>query len=137
MLSMSMFEWKPEYSVGHAEIDSQHKRLFALAGDLYDAMSSGKGKEVLSKTLSELVAYTKLHFATEERLMRAHHYPEYAGHKANHDALTKQVVEYQNDFETGRVGITVGLLQFLKDWLRHHIGETDRKIAIFLKSRAA
>ena len=137
MLSMSMFEWKPEYSVGYAEIDTQHKRLFVLAGDLYEAMAAGKGKGVLSKTLAELVSYTKLHFATEERLMRAHHYPDYAHHKANHDALTARVVEYQKDFETGRVAITVGLLQFLKDWLRHHIGETDRKIAAFLKSKAA
>jgi len=137
MLSMSMFEWKPEYSVGHAEIDSQHKRLFALANDLYNAMTSGKGKGVLSKTLADLVSYTKLHFATEERLMLAHHYPEYAQHKANHDALTTKVVEFQKEFATGRVAITVSLLQFLKDWLQHHIGETDRKIAVFLKSKAA
>jgi hemerythrin len=28
-------------------------------------------------------------------------------------------------------------LQFLKDWLSHHIGETDRKVAVYLKSKAA
>ncbi len=31
--------------------------------------------------------------------------------------------------------MTVELLQFLKDWLRTHIGETDRKVATFLKKR--
>ncbi|HTR37690.1 MAG TPA: bacteriohemerythrin [Bryobacteraceae bacterium] len=132
-----MFDWKPEYSVGHAEIDSQHKRLFVLAGDLHTAMISGKGKNILSKTLAELISYTKLHFATEERLMKAHNYPDYAQHKANHDSLTAKVVEFQRDFETGHVAVTVGLLQFLQDWLRHHIRETDRKIALFLKSKAA
>jgi len=137
MLSMSMFEWKQEYSVGHPEIDSQHKKLFELANNLFNAMNSGKGKEVLSRTLADLVSYTRMHFATEERLMRTHHYPEYEKHKADHDTLTAKVVEFQHDFETGRAAITVGLLQFLKDWLRHHIGETDRKIAHFLKSKAA
>lgn len=137
LMNMSMFEWTTEYSLGHQEIDAQHQKLFALASELHTAMTQGKGKDALSKTLQNLVAYTKTHFANEERLMRANDYPEYAEHKAAHDALTAQVVEFQRDFESGRVGMTVQLLQFLKDWLRHHIGETDRHIAEFLKSKAA
>lgn len=134
---MSMFEWKAEYSLGHGAIDGQHQRLFALANDLHTAMTQGKGKGALSETLDKLVSYTQTHFAHEERLMLAHHYPEYAQHKAAHDALTARVVEFQRDFAAGRVGMTVELLQFLRDWLRTHIGETDRKVALFLKSKAA
>ena len=135
--NMSMFEWKQDYSLGHADIDGQHKRLFELASDLHSAMTQGKGKDTLSKTLANLVSYTKMHFATEERLMQTHHYPEYAEHKAAHDALTARVLEFQKEFDAGRVGMTVQLLQFLKDWLQHHIAETDRKVASFLKSKAA
>ena len=134
---MSMFDWKEEYSLGHAEIDSQHQRLFELASDLHAAVAMGQGKAMMSKTLSHLVAYTRMHFATEERLMQAHQYPEYTRHKADHGTLTARVLDLQKDFETGRGALTIGLLQFLKDWLTHHIGETDRKIAIFLSSRAA
>jgi hemerythrin len=134
---MSMFEWKAEYAVGHPEIDSQHKRLFQLAAELHTAMSGGKGKDVLSGTLATLIAYTKHHFASEERLMQAHHYPEYAKHKVLHDQLTARVVAFQKDFAAGRTALSVDLLQFLKDWLAHHIGETDRKITVFLRERAA
>jgi hemerythrin len=134
---MSMFAWKNDYSIGHREIDAQHQRLFELANDLHSAMTLGKGKAAMSATLGNLIEYTKIHFASEERLMQANHYPEYAEHKAAHDALTAQVAELQNDFEAGRGGLTVGLLQFLKDWLQHHIGGTDRKIADFLNSKAA
>ncbi len=134
---MSLFEWRPEYSLGHDGIDAQHQRLFALANDLHTAMTQGKGKGALSETLEKLVAYTKTHFANEERLMLAHHYPEYAAHKAAHDALTARVLEFQKNFESGRAAMTVELLQFLKDWLRTHIGETDHKVAAFLKSKAA
>jgi hemerythrin len=137
MKCMSMFSWKQEYSVGYPEIDNQHKKLFELADELHRAMTSGKSKDVLGKTLSNLIAYTKEHFAAEERLMQAHHYPDYAKHKAAHDALTARVVDFQKDFETNRTALTVGLLEFLKDWLSHHIGETDRKIASYLKARAA
>lgn len=132
-----MFEWKSDYSLGHGDIDRQHQRLFALASDLHTAMTQGKGKDALSATLARLIDYTKTHFATEERLMQAHHYPEYPHHKAAHDALTARVLEFQKEFEAGRVGMTVELLQFLKDWLQKHIGETDRKVAAFLKVKAA
>ena len=134
---MSMFQWKPEYSLGHTEIDSQHKRLFELANELHSAMAVGQGKAHMSKTLASLIDYTRMHFATEERLMQAHLYPDYLKHKADHDALTAQVVSLQKEFETGHGSLTVGLLQFLKDWLLHHIGETDRKVAAYLKSKAA
>jgi len=32
---IDMFEWKPEYSVQIPEIDAQHQKLFALAGELH------------------------------------------------------------------------------------------------------
>ncbi len=134
---MSLFQWKDEYSVGHLEIDSQHKRLFQFAEELHSAMASGKGKDVLSKTLANLISYTKVHFATEERLMQQYHYPEYAQHKQSHDQLTSQVVQFQKEFEASRSSMTVQIMQFLKDWLVHHIGQTDKKIAAFLKQKAA
>jgi hypothetical protein len=46
--------------------------------------------------------------------MQTHHYPDYVRHKANHDALTSRVVEFQKEFEVGRVGLTIGLLQFFE-----------------------
>jgi hemerythrin len=132
MKFMSMFQWKQEYSVGYPEIDTQHKKLFELADQLHSAMTSGKGNDVLRKTLSDLIAYTKGHFAAEERLMQMHRYPDYPKHKADHDTLTARVVSFQKEFEANRTALTVDLLHFLKDWLSHHIGETDRKIAAYL-----
>jgi len=134
---MSIFAWKPEYTLGHAEIDHQHKKLFQLAEELHGAMVAGKGKEVLAPTLSNLIAYTQEHFASEERLMQAGKYPDYARHKADHDALSARVLGFQKEFEANRTALTIGLLHFLKDWLAHHIGETDRKVAQYFKSKAA
>jgi len=134
---MSLFEWKDQYSVGYLPIDIQHKRLFQLADELHAAMLAGKGKDVQSRTLHELIVYTKQHFGTEEGLMQKAGYPDYPRHKAEHDKLTKQVVDFQKNFESGAASLTITLLQFLKDWLSHHIGETDQKIAAFLREKAA
>lgn len=134
---MSLFKWNDSYSVGHTDIDNQHKRLFELADLLHNAMSSGKGKEVLSKTLTDLVGYTKYHFSSEEKLMQKCQYPEYNQHKQAHDELTAKVIEFQKAFETSRAVLTIDLMQFLRDWLQHHIGETDKKVASYLKQKAA
>jgi hemerythrin len=134
---MGLFAWKEDYAVSHVEIDSQHRQLFRLADDLHQAMLDGKARDQLAGVLARLVEYTKGHFATEERLMLANGYPEYPSHKAEHDSLTRKVVDFHQDLEAGRAAISVQLLQFLKDWLAHHIAATDRKVAGFLRAKRA
>jgi len=130
-----MFEWKPVYSVKIASIDGQHQNLFRMAEELYAAMNAGHGKTVLSKTLDRLVQYTHVHFAHEERLMTAHHYPGLDAHIVEHRALTQKVEIFQAEFERGKALITVQLLSFLKDWLQHHIAESDQRYVPFLKEK--
>ena len=131
-----MFEWKPQYSVNIASIDGQHQNLFRMAEELFASRSAGQGKAVLSKTLDRLVQYTQVHFAHEERLMQAHRYPDLDAHIAEHRALTQKVVAFQSEFETGKALVTVQLLNFLKDWLQHHIAQSDQKYVPFLKKEA-
>ena len=131
-----MFEWSNSYSVGINSIDAQHQNLFALGRELHTAMSNGQGKASLAKILDRLVRYTTVHFAHEERLMRLADYPDLAAHAAAHAALTQKVLQFQKDFEAGRVTMTVQLLQFLKGWLSHHIQGSDQKYAPHVKSVA-
>jgi len=131
-----MFEWNPQYSVNIGSIDGQHQNLFRIAEELYAAMSTGRGKTALSRILDRLVQYTATHFAHEERLMRLHGYPDLAAHQAQHQALTKQVLSFQADFEAGQVAMTVQVLHFLKDWLLQHIARSDQKYAPYLIEKA-
>ena len=60
---MALFTWDTKYSVGLADIDEQHQRLFRLINDLHDAVQHGHGREMMTRVLQELVAYFKTHFA--------------------------------------------------------------------------
>ena len=131
-----MFEWKPEYSVGIQSIDAQHQNLFAIGRELYAAMSAGQGKAAVERILDRMVQYTIVHFAHEERLMKQHNYPDSAAHKAEHDALTAQVVAFQQEFHAGRVTMAVKVLQFLKEWLETHIKGSDHAYAPYVKGEA-
>lgn len=131
-----MFDWSNDYSVGIGSIDAQHQNLFSIGRELYAAMNAGQGKSVLAKILGRLVQYTAVHFAHEERLMRLHNYRDFAAHKAEHDALTKQVLQFQADFQNSRATMSVQLLHFLRDWLQKHINGSDKQYAPALKEKA-
>jgi hemerythrin len=132
---MALLTWGDKYSVGVREFDKQHQRLVEMINALHDAMSVGKGKDVLGTILEELIQYTANHFAAEERFMHSYRFQGYAAHKAEHEKLTTKVLDFQKDFAAGKIGVTVILMGFLRDWLTHHILESDKKYAVCLQTQ--
>jgi hemerythrin len=131
-----MFEWNDNLRTGISSIDAQHKMLFAIGAELHAAMSAGQSREKMHRILTRLLDYTGTHFAHEERLMQLHRYPDYSAHRAEHDALTRQVTQLYDEFHHGQISVSVRLLKFLENWLKHHIGESDKRYAPFLAASA-
>lgn len=129
---MAFIEWNQSLVVGHPKIDSDHQRLVALVCRLYDAMQAGKGNAVCGEILGDLIAYTRTHFAMEEGLMAAAGYPKLAEHKAQHAKLVHDVMDFKARLDGGSAAITITLFKFLKEWLVHHIGASDRALAAAL-----
>jgi hemerythrin len=132
---MAFIDWSSQLSVNIRSIDEQHKKLVGMVNDLFEAMKTGKGKDVLGKVLDGMVKYVGTHFQTEENLMRTHGYPEYAEHKKEHDDLTKKVLELQNQYQSGMVTLSLTTGNFLKDWLTRHIMGTDKKYSAYLNAK--
>lgn len=132
---MALMEWSPAFSVKVKKYDDQHKKLVDLINQLHDAMKAGQGTAVLGTVLQSLISYTSSHFADEEKLMQAHAYPDYARHKAAHEALVKKVLDLQQKFQTGNAMVTMNVLSFLKEWLVTHIQGEDKKYGIFFNGK--
>ncbi len=132
---MALMEWSDNLSVNVKQIDEEHKKLVGMLNDLHDAMKQGKGSDVSGKVLSGLVQYVATHFSNEEKLMKENAYPEYLRHKKEHDDLTKQALDLQQQFQTGKPVLTIELMKFLKDWLSNHILGTDKKYSPYLNSK--
>lgn len=128
---MPLMTWNNTLSVGVIEMDLQHKRLIDMLNQLFDAMSTGQGAEVLKPVLGGLVQYTVTHFANEERYMKQFNYPDFARHKEEHDALTQKANELKNRLDKGQSMLSVETLTFLKTWLNTHIQGTDKKYSEF------
>lgn len=134
---MSFMVWDDGLATGIREVDDQHRRLLELVNHLNDAVAEGRGDDILGETLSELIDYTIYHFSTEERLMSAAAYPEYVSHQACHDSLTKKVLETRRRMRSGEKALSREVLEFLRDWLLHHIKGSDQKVGRYLLEKGS
>src|SRR3989338_318479 len=132
---MAFYEWSDQLSVEVGKMDEQHKVLVSLINELHEAMKAGMGKETTGKTLKRLLEYTKTHFAAEETLMRQHSYPGLDEQKAEHAKLIQKVLDFDRDYNAGKITLTMEVMAFLKQWLNDHIGNTDKKYGPYLNSK--
>jgi hemerythrin len=124
---MPVIQWSKELSVDVLEVDRQHQRLIQMINDLNDAMKQRKGAEVLGKTISGLLDYTKTHFAFEEKYFDQFGYVDAPSHKKMHVEFTKRVGDVKEKFEKGQLGVSLEVMDFLSDWLKKHIMGIDKK----------
>ena len=100
-----------------------------------DAMKQGKGKDLPGRIISDLCIHAGSHFQTEEKHFDRHKYPETQSHKVKRAEFVKRIADFKNDYESGKVAMTVDLMNFLKDWLKNHIQGTDKKYSSFFNEK--
>ncbi|MGE5503284.1 MAG: bacteriohemerythrin [Actinomycetota bacterium] len=127
---MKIITWTDDLSVGVGRIDDDHRRWIELFNALFAACFAGVGADVVRGTLAELVDYTKGHFAREEGYLAEVGYPGLEAHRQLHQALVVRVdaIMAELDGNPGRE-VSAEVLDFLQDWLIHHIKEQDLRYA--------
>lgn len=127
-------EWSEKFETNISEIDTQHKRLFFLLGELeklYDGNVGSlttKVKEI-KEAISNLEQYTLSHFLIEERVMEDNDYPDLENHIKLHDKFTDKITDVKREMlesdllenEEKLDEYLKGLVKFLNTWLKNHI----------------
>ncbi|TAN41184.1 MAG: bacteriohemerythrin [Nitrospirae bacterium] len=132
---MQFIEWTQNMSVGIEEFDTHHRKLCSIINKLNDAVSGGKEDKIIREVLAELYNYTVYHFLAEEEAMERVEYPGYPLHRQEHLDLTLKTMELMRAAESSDIGGEV--LDFLKNWLTHHILEVDKNYKEHFSSRSA
>lgn len=122
---MPLMEWNEKLSTSIPSIDRQHQVILKYINELHDGIEGGKVKSILDSTLDGLVNYTRTHFAYEEMLFRRYAYDKQAEHLEVHARMVEKISSYRDRYKRGEEDIGPELLEFLKDWLYHHILEDD------------
>jgi len=132
---MAFIQWDDSFSVNVVAIDKQHQKLVGMINDLHDAMKQGQGKFILSKIINGLIDYAGTHFRTEERFFDQFGYPDAVMHMKEHAAFTQKVAEFKSEYDEGKVGLSMDVMDFLSLWLRNHIKGVDKKYASFFNEK--
>ncbi len=122
-----MINWNETYSVGIQSIDNQHKELISLLNQLLEAMKHGEANAVSNQILFDLEKYTLLHFQKEEFFFKKFKFAGSQAHIAEHQSFIKKVAALKSDLKSGKYIPNVELLQFLKNWVEHHILVIDKE----------
>jgi hemerythrin len=97
-------------------------------------MLDGNSKQVAPSILKRLLDYTRIHFSAEEAFMVRTSYPDLSDHKAAHKKLIAEVTQMCGKFERGDKQLSSALLGFLRNWLRSHILDMDKRYAEHLNA---
>ena len=124
--------WSGDLELPHEGINDQHKALVAAVNAFADAARVDDDSDP-TEMLIFLTRYAEEHFRDEEQLMIDTAYPEYANHRALHQAQFRDVEGHVQAFLVD--GESAELLDFLRDWLRFHIGGPDRAFSSYLAAR--
>jgi hemerythrin len=131
--------WTKDCSVGHPQVDDQHRKLFDAANRLFDAMKAGQGREVVGPLISFLADYVDKHFKAEEALMASSGYQDTWRHQGEHQAFveTFQKLAAQYEREGADPVLSIQLQRTVSDWLMDHILKSDRRLGLHLQQSKA
>lgn len=128
--------WYDNYNIGIEQVDLQHQKLAKTVRKLQKSLVNGRFSPEAGETLKFLVEYTKEHFSAEEDLMAKIGYDELESHQKLHKKLIQQVVDILLGLKKGKNVDAYELIDFLTDWLIHHIVQEDKKIGKFMERQA-
>jgi hemerythrin-like metal-binding protein len=130
---MRYVTWTPALETGYAEVDDQHRELYALVNDLNAAALVGADSEQIGHLLHRILRYASVHFATEEDLMVRSSYPDAPNHISIHAAFAEEVQTLARAHADGHGDGVLDLATFMQTWLESHIRCVDRPLVEHLR----
>jgi len=132
---MPVLVWSEEFSVNVAEIDAQHKKLCEYVNKLHAGVAARVDREDLRHLLVDLVDYTRLHFASEERLMEEYGMEPATHHRKEHETLLSLLDDTVESISEGSHPIFYSEYDVSNDWFLAHIMNHDKKLGAYLNSK--
>lgn len=125
------------FNFGVAEIDKVHADLVRLARALHKAFAEGRSVKEIEQILREFEVIARQDFYHEESSMRETGFPDYANHKAEHEALSKDIdlLKAQLKSEGPSSTLAVQTQRRMREWLVGHLAMADKALGDYLNSR--
>ena len=128
--------WREQLSVGNDSIDSDHKHLIEII-NLAEHSVQVRNPAQLTWALEQLMQYSKVHFAREEKFASAVGYPEVDSMHASHEALIEKLQQITQKLDGNLTAPAVeGFVIFLREWLVNHVIKEDMLLKPYFVKRS-
>jgi hemerythrin len=117
---------------GYRGLDGEHRFQLELLTALARALEDGRGDEAIDEILDPLIEYTKVHFSSEELLMRLYQYPRYQEHVDDHERIVERLEDLRRAPLAGGEASARSAADQPSDWISAHIRGADRALGHFL-----
>ena len=117
-------QWKEEYAIGIAEIDSQHKTLLEFITEFEQAVAGRGHWNTVQPLIARTREFVRFHFAVEESLMQIVNYSQLVPHRSEHQQVLQQLAALEQ--RVLRQETKAELVPLMSAWLLNHITESDK-----------
>lgn len=129
-------------NVGVMSLNKQHLRLASYAVEFNQIVEQLAEREPraedwkhIDALFSRISLYVATHFREEEELMEKFGYPEYQGHKSQHDKFVQELGQIQSQINNRNIKFKGKLGNMLWEWLYKHINEVDYHYREFFRDK--
>ncbi len=119
--------WSSEFSVGVAELDHDHMMVFNAINHFKNGVRLKFEIDFVETLFTTLFEHADSHFRAEEQHMANINYAGLKAHKAEHQAMKRELDELYAKFQAGGAAAVGELAAFLNSWWLRHITEDDAK----------
>ncbi|MCL1860542.1 MAG: hemerythrin family protein [Proteobacteria bacterium] len=125
-------KWQERNDTGVPIIDEQHRGIVSIINSFYYLTEKGMCDDALCSFISKTIKnYSRIHFLTEERILKTAEYPALEEHIESHKSLAQETERVERDTLNDKDHRL--LLEFLKKWWIEHINEQDMLYVPYLR----
>lgn len=125
---MKQIEWTDELSVGVTKLDMQHKGVMLIANELIRDIYADRNGEQLHDKFKQFAGEIRLHFSSEQLIMKVNNYPACDKHCAAHQEILEKVMDIEMFFPKDNPSA----IKILETWLRDDLDPHDKQLGRFL-----
>lgn len=128
-------EWKDLLSLGHEEIDRDHKHLYILSSSIIAADRVGVSKQDIITMFEEYIAYIEGHYSREEKIMEKISYPDKDIHIRAHNLFFERMYDLITRYSRGEQNAYAEIVSYIHEHEVDHINIYDKKLVEFYQQQ--
>jgi len=118
----------------HDTVDREHQVQTGLLDAWMLAVREGEPEEVQDEILDRLIEFSRVHFLSEQLLMRLHAFGDHDAHVREHESMLEALEGFRAARRDGSREDALDAAEHLRTFLVAHIAGRDRELEDHLKA---